>query len=150
MPEASGSKKGCLVRDKSVAIVIPAYNEERAIFKVVRGLKQHGFARLIVVDEGRSDRTGELAHQEGVILLCHILDHGLGGALGTGITAALRLGSEAIVTLDAHGQHDPDDIARLLEPIKKGEADVLIGSRMVGQSTSLSAPIGELGRECRH
>jgi glycosyltransferase involved in cell wall biosynthesis len=119
------------VRDKRLAVVIPAYNEERTIIEVIRGLKQHGFVTLIVVDDGSSDRTGELACHEGVILLRHIINRGLGGALGTGITAALRLGVEAIVTFDADGQHDPDDVARLLEPIAKGEADVVIGSRML-------------------
>lgn len=117
--------------DKRVAIVIPAYNEERTIIDVIRGLRQYGFLTLIVVDDGSSDRTGELACHEGVILLRHIINRGLGGALGTGITAALHLGAEAIVTFDADGQHDPDDIARLVEPIAKGEADVVIGSRML-------------------
>jgi UDP-N-acetylglucosamine---dolichyl-phosphate N-acetylglucosaminyltransferase len=51
--------------------------------------------------------------------------------LGTGISAALRLGAEVIVTFDADGQHDPDDIVRLLEPIDVGEAEVVIGSRML-------------------
>jgi UDP-N-acetylglucosamine---dolichyl-phosphate N-acetylglucosaminyltransferase len=119
------------VLDKRVAIVIPAYNEEQTISEVIRGLKQYGFGTLIVVDDGSSDRTGELACQEGVILLRHILNRGLGGALGTGITAALRLGAEVIVTFDADGQHEPDDIPRLLEPIITGEADVVIGSRML-------------------
>ena len=90
--------------------------------------------RLIVVDDGSSDRTGELACQEGVIRLRHILNRGLGGALGTGISAALRLGAEVIVTFDADGQHDPDDIARLLDPIEAGEAEVVIGSRMLDPS----------------
>jgi glycosyltransferase involved in cell wall biosynthesis len=116
---------------KRVVVVIPAYNEERTIVGVIRGLKRRGFTRLIVVDDGSSDRTGELARHEGVILLRHILNRGLGGALGTGITAALRLGGEAIVTFDADGQHDPNDIARLLEPIATGEADMVIGSRML-------------------
>ena len=117
--------------NKHVVIVIPAYNEERTILGVIRGLKQHGFERLIVVDDGSTDRTSELACQEGVILLRHVLNRGLGGALGTGISAALRLGAERIVTFDADGQHDPDDIPRMLEPIEKGEADVVIGSRML-------------------
>ena len=119
------------MKDKRLAIVIPAYNEERTIIEVIRGLKQHGFVTLIVVDDGSSDRTAELARQEGVILLRHIINRGLGGALGTGIVAALRLGAEAIVTFDADGQHDPDDIDRLIEPLVKGEADVVIGSRML-------------------
>lgn len=125
--------------EKRVAVVIPAYNEERTIIEVIRGLKRHRFARIIVVDDGSSDRTGELAGQQGVILLTHILNRGLGGALGTGINAALRLGAEAIVTFDADGQHDPDDIARLLEPIATGEADVVIGSRML-DSTGMPYP----------
>jgi glycosyltransferase involved in cell wall biosynthesis len=114
-----------------VVIVIPAYNEERSIIAVIRGLQQQGFARLIVVDDGSSDRTGELARQEGVILLRHSLNRGLGGALGTGIKAALRLGAKLIVTFDADGQHDPADIWRLLRPIENGAADVVIGSRML-------------------
>ena len=116
---------------KRVVIVIPAFNEERTIVEVIRGLKQRGFTTLIVIDDGSSDRTGELASYEGVIRLRHILNRGLGGALGTGISAALRLGAEVIVTFDADGQHDPDDVMRLLAPIDVGEAEVVIGSRML-------------------
>src|SRR5215813_4658249 len=121
--------------EKRVVVVIPAYNEERTITGVIRGLNQQGLTRLISIDDGSSDHTSELAAHEDVILLRHILNRGLGGALGTGIKAALRLGAEVIVTFDADGQHDPDDIPRLLEPIEKGEADVVIGSRML-------APLG--------
>jgi UDP-N-acetylglucosamine---dolichyl-phosphate N-acetylglucosaminyltransferase len=129
--ETSGREERQSHGDKRSIIVIPAYNEERSIIAVIRGLKQQGFARLIVVDDGSSDRTSELARQEGVILLRHILNRGLGGALGTGISAALRLGAELIVTFDADGQHDPNDIGRLLDPIENGEAEVVIGSRML-------------------
>jgi UDP-N-acetylglucosamine---dolichyl-phosphate N-acetylglucosaminyltransferase len=114
-----------------VVVIIPAYNEESTIVDVIRGLIQRGFTTLIVVDDGSSDRTGEFAAREGTIRLRHILNRGLGGALGTGISAALRLGAEVIVTFDADGQHDPDDIVRLLEPIEAGEAEVVIGSRML-------------------
>lgn len=114
-----------------IIIVIPAYNEARMIVEVIRGLKHCGFTRLIVVDDGSHDGTGELASREGVILLRHLINRGLGGALGTGISAALRLGADVIVTFDADGQHDPDDVARLLKPIEAGEAEVVIGSRMM-------------------
>jgi UDP-N-acetylglucosamine---dolichyl-phosphate N-acetylglucosaminyltransferase len=117
--------------EKRVVVVIPAYNEERTIVEVIRGLKQRGFTTLIVIDDGSSDRTSELASHEGVIRLRHILNRGLGGALGTGIAAALRLGAEVIVTFDADGQHDPNDIMKLLEPIEVEEAEVVIGSRML-------------------
>jgi glycosyltransferase involved in cell wall biosynthesis len=129
--ETSGREARRSRGEKRIIIVIPAYNEERSIIAVIRGLKQQGFVSLIVVDDGSSDRTSELARQEGAILLRHILNRGLGGALGTGISAALRLGADLIVTFDADGQHDPDDIGRLLEPIENGEADVVIGSRML-------------------
>jgi glycosyltransferase involved in cell wall biosynthesis len=116
---------------KRVIVIIPAYNEERTIVHVIRALQQRGFTTLVVVDDGSSDRTGELAAREGAIRLRHLLNRGLGGALGTGISAALRLGAEVIVTFDADGQHDPDDVRRLLEPIDRGEAEVVIGSRML-------------------
>ena len=105
--------------EKRVFVVIPAYNEERTIVEVIRGLKQHGFTSLIVIDDGSTDRTGELASHEEIIRLRHVLNRGLGGALGTGIDAALRLGAEVIVTFDADGQHDPNDIEQLIEPIEK-------------------------------
>jgi UDP-N-acetylglucosamine---dolichyl-phosphate N-acetylglucosaminyltransferase len=117
--------------EKRVFVVMPAYNEERTIVEVIRGLRQHGFTNLIVIDDGSSDRTSELASHEGVIRLRHVLNRGLGGALGTGIDAALRLGAEVIVTFDADGQHDPNDIMKLLEPIELEEAEVVIGSRML-------------------
>jgi glycosyltransferase involved in cell wall biosynthesis len=116
---------------KRVIVIIPAYNEERTIVHVIRALQRRGFTTLVVVDDGSSDRTGELAAREGAIRLRHLLNRGLGGALGTGISAALRLGAEVIVTFDADGQHDPDDVRRLLEPIDRGEAEVVIGSRML-------------------
>jgi glycosyltransferase involved in cell wall biosynthesis len=115
-----------------VAIVIPAYNEERTIVGVIRGLKARGFTLVIVVDDGSGDRTAELAASEGVVLVRHLFNRGLGGALGTGLQAACRYRPQIIVTFDADGQHDPDDIPRLIEPIVRGEADVAIGNRMVG------------------
>jgi glycosyltransferase involved in cell wall biosynthesis len=129
--ETNGREEKRFRRDTRVVIVIPAYNEEQSITAVIRGLKQQGFARLIVVDDGSSDRTSELARQEDIILLRHIVNRGLGGALGTGINGALRLGAEIIVTFDADGQHDPNDVSRLVEPIENGEAEVVIGSRML-------------------
>jgi glycosyltransferase involved in cell wall biosynthesis len=115
--------------DKSVSVVIPAYNEARTIAGVIRSLKTKGYEQIIVVDDGSVDETGARARQEGAVLVRHVINRGLGGALATGIKAALRSGPEIIVTFDADGQHDPEDIPRIIEPIKKGKADVVIGSR---------------------
>jgi UDP-N-acetylglucosamine---dolichyl-phosphate N-acetylglucosaminyltransferase len=114
---------------KHVTVVVPAYNEERTIAGVIRGLKAKGFTRIIVVDDGSSDRTSELACERDVVVLRHTVNRGLGGALATGIRGALRFKPDIIVTFDGDGQHDPSDIAQLTQPIEKGEADVVIGSR---------------------
>ena len=139
--ETGGGEERRSRAEKHSIIVIPAYNEERSIVAVIRGLKQQGFASLIVVDDGSSDRTSELARQEGVILLRHILNRGLGGALGTGISAALRLGAELIVTFDADGQHSADDVSGLIEPILADQADVVLGSRFLRRDTVAAIPL---------
>jgi glycosyltransferase involved in cell wall biosynthesis len=116
---------------QKIAIVIPAYNEERTIVSVLRGLKEAGLSDFIVVDDSSTDHTGELALQEGATVVRHVINRGLGGALGTGIRAALRFQPSIIVTFDADGQHDPQDVLPIIAPIEKGEADVVIGSRML-------------------
>ncbi|HLD88586.1 MAG TPA: glycosyltransferase family 2 protein [Candidatus Nanoarchaeia archaeon] len=114
-----------------VIIVIPAYNEEKKISSVINRLKNEGYDRIIVVDDGSSDRTYEMAKNEKVIVLRHIINRGLGGALNTGITAALEEGADIIITFDADGQHHPSDIKKLIKPILSGNADTVIGSRLL-------------------
>ena len=111
-------------------IVVPAYNEERTIVSVIRGLKKEGYDNIIVIDDGSKDRTYKLVSKENVILLHHVFNRGLGAALGTGMRAAIEEDAVIIVTFDADGQHNPKDIRRLTEQIKKGN-DVVIGSRLL-------------------
>lgn len=111
-------------------IVIPAYNEESSIGRVIKGLKKEGYRRIIVVDDGSDDRTSAIARSEGVLVYRHSLNRGLGGALGTGIKAALQNNADIIVTFDADGQHDPKEIKRLIQPIRDGKADFVVGSRL--------------------
>lgn len=113
-----------------VLVVIPAYNEERTIAGVICGLKAIGCSRILVVDDGSKDRTSEVAQEAGATVIRHVLNRGLGGALGTGIKAALLFAPEIILTFDADGQHNPDEVVHIIEPIEKGEADVVIGSRL--------------------
>lgn len=112
-------------------IVIPAYNEAHSIQRVLEGLKHAGYPSILVVDDGSTDETYDLAYKEGVYVARHLLNSGLGGALGTGIQGALMLGADIIVTFDADGQHAVEDIPDLIAPIEKGEADVTIGSRLL-------------------
>jgi len=116
---------------KGLYIVLPAFNEQRSISGVIRGLKKNGYKNLIVVDDGSEDKTYELASKEKVTVLRHIINRGLGGALGTGIQAAIASGAEYILTFDSDGQHSVDDIPKMINPLAGRRADAVIGSRML-------------------
>jgi UDP-N-acetylglucosamine---dolichyl-phosphate N-acetylglucosaminyltransferase len=110
-------------------IVIPAFNEATVISKVLNQLKEAGYKNVLVVNDGSSDKTGEILQRHGVHVAEHLLNRGLGGALGTGLAGALKLGADIIITFDADGQHSVHDIPKMIEPIKNKEADAVIGSR---------------------
>ncbi len=116
-----------------VFIVIPAFNEEKTLSNVLFNVKKN-YQNIVVVNDGSSDATQEIAERNQVIVCSHIINRGLGGALGTGIKKALMEQADIIVTFDADGQHQPDDIARLIDPILRGRADVVVGSRMHSSS----------------
>jgi len=111
-------------------IVIPAYNEEATVAQVVRDAVRVADT-VVVVDDGSRDRTSALAGEAGAIVVRHAVNRGLGGALGTGIAAAVKLGADVVVTMDADGQHRAADAARVFERIGKGDVDFVIGSRML-------------------
>ncbi len=116
-----------------VVVCIPAYNEEATIAKVVLKAKRYADA-VLVCDDGSTDMTGEIAEALGAIVIRHGRNLGYGAALASLFKNALKLNPEVVVTIDADGQHDPDDIPRLIEPILRGEADVVIGSRFADGS----------------
>jgi glycosyltransferase involved in cell wall biosynthesis len=105
---------------------LPAYNEEISIGSVVIRTKK--FAdRVIVVDDGSSDHTAEVASLAGAEVLRHSQNRGKGAALKTGFESLN--GDSVIITIDTDGQHDPAEIPRLVQPIINGEADMINGSR---------------------
>ena len=116
-----------------VFAVIPAYNEGGAIARVVADLASRG-AAVVVVDDGSGDDTGPCALGAGATVLRHEVNRGQGAALQTGLAYALLRGAEIVVTFDADGQHDADDLPRLLAPIRGGEAEIALGSRFLGDS----------------
>ncbi len=111
-----------------IIAVIPAYNEATRIARVVQDALKH-VERVIVVDDGSTDGTGPAARQAGALVVRHAENSGAGAATMTGIEAARILGATVIVTLDADEQHDPRDIPALLEPVTKGEADIVFANR---------------------
>jgi glycosyltransferase involved in cell wall biosynthesis len=111
-----------------IAAILPAFNEEVSIGSVVLRTKRYA-DRVIVVDDGSSDRTAEVAELAGAEVIRHPKNRGKGAALKTGFEC---LDGEVIVaTMDTDGQHDPSDLPRLVEPILKGEADMVNGSRYI-------------------
>lgn len=112
-------------------IVLPAYNEEKIIRKTIEEIRAAGYTNIIVIDDGSRDRTYEEAKGvPDVITLRHRLNRGKGAATKTGIEAAKLLGAGIIITMDSDGQHNPGDIARLVEPIQKNHCDVVLGTRL--------------------
>jgi glycosyltransferase involved in cell wall biosynthesis len=113
---------------KTVVVIIPAYNEAKAIGQVV--LAMHRYAStVLVVDDGSSDNTAAIAQAAGATVIRHQHNQGKGAALRTGFEAARHLNPDAVVTIDADGQHRPEETPRLLAPILSGRADLVVGSR---------------------
>jgi polyprenyl-phospho-N-acetylgalactosaminyl synthase len=119
-----------------VWVVIAAYNEARAIGRVLAGLAAWPY-RVVVVDDGSTDATGHAAARAGAEVLTHPINLGQGAALQTGIDYALRRGASHVVTFDADGQHRPEDIAVLLAALAAQNADFALGSRFRGAAVNL-------------
>ncbi len=112
---------------------IPAYNEEKYIAKVVMKTKKH-VSEVIVVDDGSTDMTAEIAKALRATVVKHPKNMGYGAALRTIFLEAKKRNPDILVILDADDQHDPDEIPKLIEPILRGEADIVIGSRFLGKT----------------
>jgi len=118
-------------------IVVPAYNEGPRIAKTLQELSSGGLQNIVVVDDGSTDGTAALASEQPVWVLRHLFNCGQGAALQTGIDFAYGRGAETIVTFDADGQHRLEDIDTLIEPILRGDADVVLGSRFLGHAEGI-------------
>jgi glycosyltransferase involved in cell wall biosynthesis len=113
-----------------VYVVIPVYNEASAIQDVIAEVQSVGNFRIVVVDDGSRDDTHNLVCRcPGVVALRHLINRGKGAAIKTGITAAVRLGADIVVTMDGDGQHDPEDIKTLIKPIQEDGMEVVLGTR---------------------
>ena len=117
---------------KSYLIVIPAYNEEEHIVKVLREIRESNVpADILVVNDGSTDGTSAAAKREGVMVLDIPLNLGYGGAVQTGFRFATEFGYEFVVTLDGDDQHSPYSVKNLIETMDRENADVVIGSRFM-------------------
>jgi hypothetical protein len=125
------------LRFAPVVVVIPAFNEEEAIGAVLDEMPREACGLAVdtlVVDDGSADATAEVARGAGMYVATLEQNSGQGTALRLGYRIARDHGAKYIVTLDADGQWDPADVARLLEPILADEADFVLGSRVLGRT----------------
>lgn len=113
---------------EKIAVIIPALNAERTLPRVVVDARAQ-LEPVLVIDDGSSDATGEVARAAGATVIRHPVNRGKGGALKTGFQWALENGFDGVITLDADGQHLAGEIPKFLRERESGGADLIIGGR---------------------
>jgi hypothetical protein len=117
-----------------ILVILPAYQEERSIGGLVRSLRERYPYDALVVNDGSTDNTGDAARGAGATVLDLPCNLGIGGAVQTGFLYARSRNYDVVVRIDGDGQHEIDDIPKILEPILAGRADAVIGSRFLGET----------------
>lgn len=114
--------------EHKIVMVIPALNEEQTIASVIANIKQYVDA-VIVVDDGSTDKTAFYAEQQGAMVLSHTENQGYDKSIDDGFHLGAQIGATILITFDADGQHHPEDIPMIVEPIIARTADVVVGKR---------------------
>ncbi len=112
-----------------ICALIPSYNESRTIGPLVERVKAKGLD-VVVVDDGSIDRTAEIAEQAGAYVLKHRRNLGKGASLKEGFRYILNKDYNAVITMDADGQHSPEDIPKFISKACEPDADMIVGNRM--------------------
>lgn len=124
-----------------IFIVVPAHNEGRRIVQVLRDLGKTKFP-VVVIDDGSKDSTYKVAKKTKATVLQHRVNLGKGAAMKTGAEAAFLMGAEAIIFIDADGQHKVEDLPHFVKALKKNKFDIVFGSRNLDQETPLIRSLG--------
>ena len=111
-----------------VCLLLPAYNESRTIGRIIQEASEF-IGEIVVIDDGSSDETAEIASADDAVCLANTTNRGKGNALKKGFAYAIEHGYELVFTMDSDGQHDPADIPRFLEHFHSTHPDILIGAR---------------------
>jgi glycosyltransferase involved in cell wall biosynthesis len=122
----------------NITVGIPAYNEEKNIASIIVKLKKIA-QKIIVCNDGSTDLTGEIAQKLGAVVINHPKNLGYGSGIRSIFQKAKEIDSDILVTFDADGQHQVEDIKKVIEPILKNKADIVIGSRFL-ENKNVSAP----------
>jgi glycosyltransferase involved in cell wall biosynthesis len=116
------------------AAVVPAFNEANSIGAVIAEIREADpDFEVVVVDDGSADATAELAEAAGAKVIRLPYNLGIGAAVQTGLQYACQEDFDVAVQIDGDGQHDPQELARLLEPVLAGDADIAVGTRFAGE-----------------
>ncbi|RME00925.1 MAG: glycosyltransferase family 2 protein [Calditrichaeota bacterium] len=125
-----------MTNNHDTLIIIPAYNEEENIERVIREIRDTQLpADILVINDGSIDATARKASEAGAVVISLPYNLGIGGAVQTGFKYALRHGYRYALQLDGDGQHVAEEIPKILGPVQNDEADMVIGSRYIGEST---------------
>lgn len=124
---------------ETLAIVIPALNEEEALARLLKEIPSTSVQWLIVVDNGSTDATATVARNAGAIVASEPV-RGYGRACATGLRTAQQLGADIVIFLDGDGSDDPADLPLMLAPLQEGRADLVIGSRVSRRSERGAIP----------
>ena len=117
-----------------IIAAIPCFNEERFIGSVVIKTRKH-VDEVVVVDDGSSDTSAVIARDAGAVIYSHGSNRGYGAAIQSALESGREHDADILVIFDGDGQHDPDDIPTVIKPIVDGDADVVIGSRFIGEGS---------------
>jgi glycosyltransferase involved in cell wall biosynthesis len=132
--------------DRKILVIIPAFNEEGSVEKVVAEVKEHlPQVDILVVNDGSSDLTSKKAKEAGAIVLDLPFNLGIGGAMQAGYKYAFEKGYDIAIQVDADGQHNPIEIPKLLKGLEEREVDMVIGSRFIGDSEFKSSMMRRVG-----
>jgi glycosyltransferase involved in cell wall biosynthesis len=128
---------------RRVLVAIPAYNEEATLGAVINRVRASAPQfDLLVVDDGSQDNTGRILRELRVVTATHLCNLGYGRAIQTAVKYALASDYDALITLDADGQHHPEEIEGLFSEFVRGDWDMLIGSRHINRPGYSGTPLG--------
>ena len=127
-------------------VIIPAFNEEETLRSVILGIRSFlSQADILVVNDGSTDSTANIAREEGVLILEHPYNMGIGATMQTGFIYALRNGYDIAIQIDGDGQHNPEFLPSLIKPLLTGQANLVIGSRYLSGGGFKSTFLRKLG-----
>jgi len=118
-----------------ILIIIPAFNEEANIKEVITAVRAHqNGVQIVVINDGSADRTAEIAEAEGVTVLSHPFNMGIGATMQTGFKYAMIKGFDIAVQVDGDGQHPAEQVTDLINALIESKADIVVGSRFMDKS----------------